>query len=168
MALRPELSLSNGEVCLAVESSLLQKFNIETMAETGRWEIDASQYLDKWVQLPLLGGNYVMLRREAVHEELVLFPRLNSMRLELWFYSTWYNDSIRLRQADGLKPCPQSQIWPYCSWCRKFHLPHEGTGSHRSSKKHLKFEEHLACNDLHTMREELLLWSRDMFLLCDP
>ena len=172
MALKQEIGVSNGAVCLAVESCLMKKLNIETLAENNRWEINASEYLDKWVPLPLLGGNYVMLRREPdhAHEELILFPRLNSLRLELWFYSTWYQGCIRLIQADGFKPCPMQQIWPFCAWCRKFHLPHEGPGSHRNSKKHKNFESWLACGlcDAPTMREQLVSWSRDMFWICDP
>ena len=156
VALPREISLTNAEVCLAVESYVLHHFKPES---------DASQYLDRWVPLPWLGGNRILLRRETMeHQELVMFPRLNAMQLEFWFHSQWYQGSIRLIQADGLKLCPQDQIWPYCSWCRRFHLPHEGPGSHRNGGLHASFEEHLARYGHDAMRVGCRQWSTDLFL----
>ena len=102
---------------------------------------DPSSFLDQWMHLPLLGGNTFLLRRSEAknHLPLVMFPRLNLMCLELWFHSRWSGESMQLIDADGLKPCPAQQIWPYCQWCCKFHLPFEGPGSHRCSQKHKQF-----------------------------
>ena len=61
---------------------------------------------------------------------------LDELRLEMWFHSVWYGDMAEIKEFDILKPCPQGQIWPFCSWCQNFHLPYHGSGSHRCSWKH--------------------------------
>ena len=104
---------------------------------------DPSPFLDQWIPVPLLGGNSILLRRSQAnhYKPLVMFPRINSMRLELWFHSRWLGESVQLIEVDGLKPCPNNHMWPYCRWCRRFHLPYDGEYSHRCSLKHDKFRK---------------------------
>lgn len=132
---------------------------------------DPSPFLDQWIRLPLLGGNYILLRRSEpnAHLPLVMYPRINEMRLELWFHSHWLGQSMQLQEVDGLKLCPQHHIWPYCQWCRKFHLPYDGQGSHRCSKDHGKFSKNYMHGistdvELSCLRDECNKWSLDMWL----
>ena len=103
-----------------------------------------------------------------------MFPRLNTMGLELWFRSEWNNGmSVVLIEVDGLKPCPMKQLWPYCRWCRKFHLPYEGSASHRMSKQHQKFRRNYMLpaladptgESLKQLRHDTMRWgASDMWL----
>ena len=95
------------------------------------------KYLNQWVPLPGLGGNCILLRKCSEHRRpLLMFPRLEMLGLELCFYSEWNKGATVVIEADILKPCPAKQIWIFCAWCQKFHLPYDGPGSHRQSKKH--------------------------------
>ena len=67
-----------------------------------------------------------------------MFPELARLGLELWFDSQWVSEMFQLQWADILKPCPAGQMWPFCIWCSKFHLPVSGAGSHCISQKHMK------------------------------
>ena len=131
---------------------------------------DMDQYLNRWVPLPLRGGNSMMLCRRPAGEpngQLILFPRLNRRAREIWFHSQWYGHVFKLmvRDADDLGPCEQEQMCPICTWCQKFHLPHTGPNSHRSSKKHLKFLEHAASWNQEDLRLQCRQWcSRPLFL----
>ena len=99
-----------------------------------------------------------------------MFPRLSAMGLELWFRSIWYGQDVVLMEVDGLVPCPAGQLWPFCRWCRKFHLPYDGSGSHRQSKQHTHFREYYlkpALKDptgdsVKKLRESVIEWSRDV------
>ena len=107
------------------------------------------QYLDTWIPIPGLGGNSILLRRSVYprRRPLVMYPRLEQLGLEMWFRSDWYGQSAEIIEFDVLKPCPAGQIWPFCSWCRKFHLPYDGPGSHRCSLAHLRARGWLdSCN----------------------
>ena len=66
-----------------------------------------------------------------------MYPILEQRGLELWFWSKWSGDVSEMVFMDLLKPCPQDQMWPYCAFCGKFHMPsHGGPGSHRAGKEH--------------------------------
>ena len=93
---------------------------------------DYERLLNQWVPLPGYGGNQVMVRR-GVPKNLVFFPHIQRLGLELWFYSTWLNDHIELLDWDIVKVCPQEHLWPFCFYCEKFHLPVQ---AHRLSQKH--------------------------------
>jgi hypothetical protein len=93
--------------------------------------------LNQWVRLPGLGGNSIMLRPAVstvgTENNLLWFPQL--IGHELWFHSSWSQETIQLQDADVLKLCPAQQIWPWCSYCQKFLLPCE---AHRASSAHIK------------------------------
>ena len=129
------------------ERTILETFNAYRDDDEPDPEPFDAAHLNRWVPIPGLGGNSIMLRRRpdgAPREDLVLFPRINRFDLELWFHSRWNGDVIQLLDADSLGKCPQKQLWPFCAWCQRFHLPHEGPGSHRQSIKHEKFKnQHL-------------------------
>ena len=114
------------------------------------------RYLNQWVPIPGLGGNSILLRRRkdpTNHlEDLVLFPRLNDLGLELWFHSAWLGDSVKIIEIDMFKLCPMKQIWPFCAWCGKFHLPTAGSNSHRESKDHAKMRNWLRHVGSETIR----------------
>ena len=117
---------------------------------------DLDRYLETWMPVPGFGGNSILLRRSLAmcprlptrrRRPLVMYPRLEQLGLEMWFRSNWYGQSAEIIEFDVLKPCPAGQIWPFCSWCRKFHLPYDGSGSHRCSREHLKARAWLdSCN----------------------
>ena len=129
---------------------------------------DLNHWLDKWLQLPNLGGNSILLRRKFSADldkhPLVLFPNLNEMGLELWFYSTWGGEAIQLLDCDSFKKCPMEQMWPFCSWCRKFILPTDGPGAHRQSKKHQSCLMAIAAHGLATAKTNCLTWSPDCYI----
>ena len=136
----------------------------------GQW--DPSRYLDRWIPLPLLGGTFIKLQRSSGCCQLVMFPRLSRLELELHFKSEWLGEETILKEVDGLKICPAKCIWSYCQWCRKFHLPYDGPRSHRSGGKHKKFREMydaaLRANpDMEAVEALRILcsaWSPDMWL----
>ena len=105
------------------------------------------EFLNIWMRLPLVGGNSIMFRekhRDEQHQQLVKYPRFNKMNLQIWFHSEWFAtiekgmEPVQLIDADVLKRCPQGHLWPYCTWCHKFHLPFQGANSHRCSVEHKK------------------------------
>ena len=106
---------------------------------------DLDRYLETWMPVPGFGGNSILLRRSLAmcprlptrrRRPLVMYPRLEQLGLEMWFRSNWYGQGAEIIEFDVLKPCPAGQIWPFCSWCCKFHLPYDGPGSHRCSRAH--------------------------------
>ena len=113
--------------------------------------------LKKWVPLPGLGRNSIMVqRRERRHPRpLLMFPRLEQLDLELMFHSTWSGQFILVVEADILKCCPANQIWPYCAWCRKFHCPVDG---HRNGKMHARCQYYLETRDVEYLRHEMGFW----------
>lgn len=134
---------------------------------------DPRPFLDQWIPLRLLGGNYIMIKkREEAAPPLLMFPRLNAMGLELWFHSNWIGMTVLIIEVDGLKKCPQNQLWPYCRWCRKFHLPYEGSFSHRASKQHQRFRKYYLSpaladptgESLKKLRHECMTWSSDTWM----
>ena len=123
----------------------------------GGSEPDLHRYLKKWVPLPGLGRNSIMVqRRERRHPRpLLMFPRLEQLDLELMFHSTWSGQFILVVEADILKCCPANQIWPYCAWCRKFHCPVDG---HRNGKMHARCQYYLETLDVEYLRHEIGFW----------
>ena len=83
---------------------------------------------DEWLQLPLLGGNAIMLTDTApgLGQALIMYPRL--AQYQLVFSSAWNGDEVLMME------------WPWCAWCRKFLLP---VMDHRNSKKHRSFRRQL-------------------------
>ena len=127
-------------------------------------------YLNRWIPIPGRGGNSILLRRSVqarlrLHP-LVMFPRLDELRLEMWFHSVWYGESAEIMEFDILKPCPAGCIWPFCSWCQKFHLPYHGSGSHRCSRRHSRALAHLDSyrHRLEELRELLGFSVQDRWL----
>ena len=123
-------------------------------------DADIDKYLNKWVRIPGLGGNRILLRRCSHHRRpFLMFPRLEMLGLELCFYSQWYSqwykESTVVMEVDILKPCPAGQIWIYCAWCRKFHLPYDGQGSHRQSKQHARARWHLDNEPAEILRQQI-------------
>lgn len=121
-----------------------------------------SAVVDRWMPVPGLGGNSIMLRRHVwgQHdpEKLVLFPILNFLGLGIWFHSTCYGSAIELKDADIFKPCKQDQIWPYCAYCKKFLLPPD---AHQCSNKHTGMLNMWKGN-CPALREQLApLWPRE-------
>ena len=119
--------------------------------------VDIDDFLNVEIPIPGLGGNRIMLRRRCSDHRrpCLMFPRLEMLGLEMLFLSTWYDQQIMsIIEIDILKPCPQKQIWPYCAWCGKFHLPYEGYGSHRKSKKHEKAQWYLDNRSAEHLREQ--------------
>ena len=96
---------------------------------------DLDQYLNRWIPLPAMGKNSIMVkRRERPHPRpLLMFPKLEQLGLEIMFHSNWSQEHILLVEVDILKCCPQRQIWPYCAWCKRFLCPADG---HRNGKLH--------------------------------
>ena len=135
---------------LVVDSgSVADDFGFQHVVESGiarATQIPQEQYIDQWFPLPGEGGNSFMLCQSQVgaHQPLLHFPRLNELRLELHFHSKWYGHCSQVLEADGFKKCPQDQVWLYCFWCRKFHLPFQGPGSHRESISHAKCRYYLS------------------------
>ena len=84
-----------------------------------------------------------------------MFPRLEKLNLELCFYSEWYKEATVVIETDILKPCPAKQIWIFCAWCQKFHLPYDGPGSHRQSKKHANARWYLDNVPAERLREQI-------------
>ena len=116
---------------------------------------DLDRYLDTWFPIPFLGGNSILLRRSTRRRRpLVMYPRLEQLGLEMWFRSDWYGQSAEIIEFDVLKPCPAGQIWPYCSWCRKFHLPYDGPGSHRCSIAHARARRWLDSYNVEEIRAQ--------------
>ena len=123
----------------------------------GRAEPDLERYLNRWIPLPdgHNGGNQVLLRR-CVGERrrpLLMYPRLEALGLEMVFYSRWYGGLTVIIEIDILKPCPQRHIWVFCAWCDKFHLPFDGPGSHRCSRKHQNARWYLDNSPMDWLRE---------------
>ena len=110
-----------------------------------------------------------MIRRGDAAETLLMFPRLSTMGLEVWFRSIWYGHELLLMEADGLVPTVVGDFFPYCRWCRVFQSPHDGPGSHRQSKQHTEFREYYlkpamkdyTGNSLNKLREDISRWSHD-------
>ena len=104
---------------------------------------DPTAYLDRWIPLRALGGNYIMLRRSPLSSAglapLIMFPRIENAGLELWFHSTWYGDTMQLTDVDVWDLCPAGQFWPKCLWCDRFHLPFDGSFCHRAIHRHQRF-----------------------------
>ena len=99
-----------------------------------------TMYLDQLMSLPQFGGNSLLVRAgSSPSPPLVMFPRIDAAGLEIWFHSAWCGGMMQLMEVDVLDLCPQRQIWPRCLWCGKFHLPMQGSGSHRSCNKHTQF-----------------------------
>ncbi len=109
--------------------------------------------LNQWLPLAGLGGNSLMLRKATDPNSCALVLFLEIHGYELWFHSTWANDSILMLDFDMIKKCPAQQFWPWCSWCGKFLLPVE---SHRCSSKHSAAMQHLHTNGLDWCRKEIL------------
>ena len=97
-----------------------------------------------------------MLRRQQCQwRPCLMFPNLDKLGLEMLFMSAWYQEkSMVIIEIDILKPCPAGHIWPYCAWCGKFHLPFEGEGSHRWSKRHAKAQEYMDNSSYEYLREQ--------------
>ena len=92
--------------------------------------------LGTWWILPGLGDNSFMVRMSTDHPPpppLVLFPWMHDQNLEVWFWSEWGQEMIRLEGFDMFKMCPAGQMWPWCMWCQKFLLP---VMAHRHSAHH--------------------------------
>ena len=116
----------------------LEVLVITTLVEGKIDEIDDGPFIDarlnQWIPLPGWGDNSVLVkRRTGHHRPLVMFPRLDQLGLELWFRSRWCGETFEVEDVDIILPCKQDQLWPYCAWCRKFHLPSGGDGSHRAT-----------------------------------
>ena len=112
------------------------------------------RFLNTWLKLPGYGGNMIMLRPCAYRERpLLMFPRLEKLGLEMCFYPTWHGQGTIVIEIDILKPCPQVHIWVFCAWCRKFHLPYDGPGSHRQSRSHEKARQYLDTAPAQNLRE---------------
>ena len=108
--------------------------------------------LGKWWPLPRLGGNSIMLRTATdPARDLLMFPRLRGY--EFWFRSSWNGDHILLQDADILKVCPAGQVWPWCSWCRRFLLP---VADHRVSRSHAKYYKNEASYEREHLRNMCL------------
>ena len=127
------------------------------------------QYLNRCIPLPGLGGNTITLRRKLVlhARPLIMFPRLEHLGLEIIFHSKWYDNACKdgkkheatLIEADILKPFDQDYIWIFCAWCKKFHLPYDGPGSHRCSNKHQKARSNLfECCSAASLRSSMGFW----------
>ena len=116
---------------------------------------DLDRYLETWIPIPFLGGNSILLQRSTHRRRpLVMYPRLEQLGLAMWFRSDWYGQSAEIIEFDVLKPCPAGQIWPFCSWCRKFHLPYDGPGSHRCSIAHGRARSWLDSCDVEEIRRQ--------------
>ena len=102
-----------------------------------------SPLLNQWLPLKALGGNSVLIRKRSTRIRqripLIMFPRIEEWGYELWFHSVWYDGMIMLTEVDAWEKCPMEQYWPKCMWCNRFHLPFEGSGSHRNSSQHRRF-----------------------------
>ena len=148
---------------------------------------DPSPYLNRWIPLRALGGNSIMICHNHIshsHSEdmtarngrgqfpLIMFPRIQIAGLELWFHSRWYNGTMQLIEVDSWELCPQGQFWPKYAWCNKFHLPFDGSGSHRESRTHQRFRNNymsgIVGNDIHPsqqqhaaakLRADMLAWA---------
>ena len=98
--------------------------------------------LNARIDLPGLGGNYVYVR-ETIRpqaQSLVMYPRLDGY--DMFFFSTWSNETIELLDCDVLKLCPQGQVWPWCAHCRRFLLPveaHRESSAHSQCRRNLEF-----------------------------
>ena len=96
-----------------------------------------------------------MLRRcMEDRRPLLMYPRLEALGLEIVFESRWYQGRTVVIEIDILKPCPQRQIWVFCAWCGKFHLPFEGPNSHRCGNKHAKARWYLDNVPKDSLREQ--------------
>ena len=127
------------------------------------------QYLNRRIPLPGHGNSTIMLRRRLVKHvrPLIMFPRLEKLNLEIIFHSNWYDKTYKkgqtteatLIEADILKPFDQDYIWIFCAWCKKFHLPYDGPGSHRCSNKHQKARSNLfECCSAASLRSSMGFW----------
>ena len=161
------LSLYTSEATLAASETLnfqldlpfhwkLESWIVSHMPTEYDSDADIDKYLNQWVTIPGLGGNRILLRRCTWQRRpLLMFPRLEMLGLELCFWSQWYRESTVVMEVDILKPCPAGQIWIYCAWCQKFHLPYYGIGSHRQSKKHAKARWYLDNEPAERLRKQI-------------
>ena len=125
---------------------------------------DPTTYLDRWIPLRALGGNYILLRRSPLSSSglapLIMFPRIENAGLELWFHSRWYGQTMLLTDVDVWNLCPAGQFWPKCLWCDRFHLPFDGFNSHRASHRHQRFHAWyiapIAAEDVGSTRRQQL------------
>ena len=76
-------------------------------------------------------GSSILARRKVVgdHKKFVMFPGLDDMSMELFFYSRAFDVMIQVEFCDLFAKCPAGHIWVYCCGCQKLFW-----GSHRASK----------------------------------
>ena len=111
--------------------------------------------LGVWMNLPGLGRNAIMIRTATVTgRDLVMYPRFEGY--EVWFRSGWSQEEFIMLECDVLKECPRWHVWPWCSFCGRFLLPHE---EHRRSRCHQKcrgYLRHNSASELATIRAKCM------------
>ena len=136
--------LTCGEQLVPADHSFQGKMNMwleHIIGATDTAEGDLSYFCNKEIPIPGWGDNRVMFTQMTECEVYdlgnypFLYPKLCKLRLNMWHISGWGRTKTKIVIVDILKPCPMKQVWPFCSWCRKFLCPE---CAHRNSKKHLK------------------------------
>lgn len=140
--------LTCGEQLVKADYSFQDKMNMwleHMFGPTDTAEVDLSYFCNKEIPIPGWGGNRVMFTQMTECEVCdlgnypFLYPKLCKLRLNMWHISSWGGTTTKIVIVDILKPCPMEQLWPFCSWCRKFLFP---ACAHRNSKKHLSLVRH--------------------------
>ena len=131
---------------------------------------DSTTPLGTWIFLPGLGQNAIKIQRAtAMGRDLLMYPGFKGY--EVWFRSQWSGEEFLLLDCDVLKCCPQSQVWPWCSFCNRFACPHE---PHRRGKAHQTCRWYLRHGssdaELEWIKDKcttnMLNFSRDRFKTC--
>ena len=128
-----------------------------------------SECLNKWIPLPGMRGNSIMLVARGplgVGVEplapgstmlrargLLSWPRLTALNIGVRFRSESFKCEHDFEFFDVLAWCPQDHVWIFCAWCGKFHFPCEG--GHRESKKHQRALEWMRRSGPEYMVEEM-------------
>ena len=122
-------------------------YNSEVEEVDPRLHCRAGEYLDAWIELPVLGGcskNCILLRKAVdARAEIDVPIIMEEPGLEVWFHSRRSGETIRMVALDILKVCPAKQLWPWCAYCRKFLFPaaeHRCSLSHHKCKYYIEFK----------------------------